>query len=157
VGTADSNGAAANATGFVRLTAIVGDPSTPADEANVGITVTTTDVRRKSDLLDYSGELLASVNLRLTDHSNGTSQTEPGTVTDFAYTFTVPCATTADPTIGSACSVSTTADALAPGTVVEGSRGVWQLGQAQLFDGGADGLASTAGNTLFEVEGVFVP
>jgi hypothetical protein len=157
VGTPDSNGAVANATGFVRLTAIAGDPSTPADEANVAISATTTDVRRKSDLLDYSGELLASVGLRLTDHSNGTSQTEPGTVTDFAYTFTVPCATTADPAIGSACSVNTTADALAPGTVVEGSRGVWQLDQAHLFDGGSDGLASTAGNTLFEVEGVFVP
>jgi hypothetical protein len=157
VGTPDANGAVANASGFVRLTAIVGDPSTPADDANLGIQVSTTDVRRKSDLLDYSGQLQASVNLRLTDHGNGTSQTEPGTVTDFAYTFTVPCATTANTGIGSTCSLNTTADALAPGTVVEGSRDIWQLDQAQLFDGGADGVASTAPNTLFEVEGVFVP
>jgi hypothetical protein len=158
IGTPDSNGAVANATGFVRLTAIPGDPATPADEANVGLAITTSDIRRKSDLQDYAGQLQASVKLRLTDHQSGASQTEPATSVDFAYTFTVPCATTpADSGIGSTCSLSTTADALSPGTVVEGSRTVWQLDQAQIFDGGSDGVASTAGNTLFEVEGVFVP
>jgi hypothetical protein len=45
-----------------------------------------------------------------------------------------------------------------PGAVVEGGRSIWELGQVQVFDGGADGLASTAGdNTLFEREGIFVP
>jgi hypothetical protein len=41
--------------------------------------------------------------------------------------------------------------------VIEGKRAVWELGRAELFDGGADGLASTADNALFEVEGVYVP
>ena len=60
--------------------------------------------------------------------------------------------------IGAACAVNTTADALVPGTVTEGARAVWQLGQVQLFDGGADGVASTTGdNTLFETQGVFAP
>jgi hypothetical protein len=41
--------------------------------------------------------------------------------------------------------------------VKEGARTVWQLGQAQLRDGGADGVASTEPNGVFEVQGVFVP
>ena len=44
-----------------------------------------------------------------------------------------------------------------PGTVVENRRAIWQLGKLQLLDGGADGLARTADNSLFEIEGVFVP
>jgi hypothetical protein len=42
--------------------------------------------------------------------------------------------------------------------VVESGRSIWELGQVQVFDGGADGLASTPGdNTVFERQGVFVP
>jgi hypothetical protein len=44
-----------------------------------------------------------------------------------------------------------------PGTVVENRRAIWQLGKFQLLGGGADGLARTADNSLFEIEGVFVP
>ena len=36
-------------------------------------------------------------------------------------------------------------------------RSIWQLGQVQVFDGGADGQASTTPNTLFATQGVFVP
>jgi hypothetical protein len=53
--------------------------------------------------------------------------------------------------------VSATADGVAPGSVLEGKRSVWALEQVRLLDGGADGLAATADNTLFEVQGVFVP
>jgi hypothetical protein len=41
--------------------------------------------------------------------------------------------------------------------VAEGERAIWQLGQIQVRDGGADGVAATAGNTPFAVQGVFVP
>ena len=41
---------------------------------------------------------------------------------------------------------------------MEGKRAIWQLGQVQVFDGGPDGTAATpSGNTLFAVQGVFVP
>jgi hypothetical protein len=70
---------------------------------------------------------------------------------------TVPCAGTADTTVGATCAVTTTADSVLPGTVNEGKRAVWQLGQLEVFDGGADGLASTDDNTLFARQGVFVP
>jgi hypothetical protein len=32
-----------------------------------------------------------------------------------------------------------------------------QLAQIRVYDGGADGLAATSGNTLFEVQGLFIP
>ena len=50
-----------------------------------------------------------------------------------------------------------TADAVTPGSVPEGKRSIWELGQVQVFDGGPDGVASTPGNSLFAVQGVFVP
>ena len=40
----------------------------------------------------------------------------------------------------------------------EDKRAVWQLGKVQVYDGGADGDADTAGdNTLFMEQGLFVP
>ena len=59
--------------------------------------------------------------------------------------------------MGSTCSIDTTADAVLPGVVKEIRRSIWQLGQVQVFDGGADGVVSTNPNTLFAVQGVFVP
>ena len=57
-----------------------------------------------------------------------------------------------------ALAVATTANAVVPGSVVKGQRAIWQLGQVQVYDGGADGVASTtAGNTLFMDEGIFIP
>jgi hypothetical protein len=45
-----------------------------------------------------------------------------------------------------------------PGQVKEEKRSNWQLGQVQVFDGGADGDGDTVSdNTLFMDEGVFVP
>jgi hypothetical protein len=60
--------------------------------------------------------------------------------------------------IGSTCSLTTTADALTGGTIIETRRTIWQLGDVQVLDGGPDGDADTAGdNTVFLREGVFVP
>jgi len=59
--------------------------------------------------------------------------------------------------VGSTCSVTTTADSVIPGSVVEAKRAVWQVDGVQVFDGGSDGVASTAGNTLFASQGLFVP
>jgi len=44
-----------------------------------------------------------------------------------------------------------------PGVIKETRRSNWQLGQVQVFDGGADGVVSTTPNTLFAVQGIFVP
>jgi hypothetical protein len=71
--------------------------------------------------------------------------------------FTAPCEATIDPTIGSTCQVSTYVDAVTPGSVPESKRGNWEVGQVQVLDGGPDGQAATPGNTLFAVQGVFIP
>ena len=36
-------------------------------------------------------------------------------------------------------------------------RALWELGKLRVLDGGADGDAETGPNTLFAVQGVFVP
>jgi hypothetical protein len=80
------------------------------------------------------------------------------TTIDFPLSFAIPCALTADPDSGANCAVNTSADAIRPGLAPEGKRSNLALGQAQVYDGGADGLASTTGdNELFQVEGLFVP
>src|SRR5206468_10465151 len=67
VGTLDANGVAAQSVASLRFDAIQGDVTTPADEADVRLRATATDVRLKSGLGDYSGELLAATMLRMTD------------------------------------------------------------------------------------------
>jgi hypothetical protein len=156
VGTPDANGRTANSIGFVRLVTIPGTPSTPEDEADVNVEVSISDVRETAGLGDYTGELNQVTTLRITDRANG-SGNESGTVQDSPLAVTVPCTATPDTTRGSNCSVSTSMDALMPGAVPEGKRSIWALGQVQLFDGGTDGVASTAGNSLFAVQGVFAP
>ena len=90
------------------------------------------------------------------DKNNGPS--EMATMQDTPFRVTVPCAATGDTTVGSTCSVNTTADAVVgAGTIQEGKRTIWQLGQVRLNDGGADGVASTAPNSPFMVQGVMVP
>jgi hypothetical protein len=157
VGTPDANGHAADSTGLVKLTAVAGNPSTPADEADVDIAAGLLDVRKRSDLSDYTGELEARLTLTITDASNGASGADPATLVDTPLHVAIPCTTTSS-TSGSACSVVTTADSVVPGVVPEGRRSVWELGPVEVFDGGADGLASSAGdNTLFADQGIFVP
>jgi hypothetical protein len=154
-GTPDANSAAANMIGSVTATAVAGNASTTADEADVRVVTSISDVRRRSDLGDYGGQLQVRPRLRITDRYNGPGET--GTVQDLDFAVTVPCTSTSDTGVGSTCSISTTADAIAAGTVRENRRSIWQLGQVQVFDGGPDGVVSTQDNTLFAVEGVFVP
>jgi N-acetylmuramoyl-L-alanine amidase len=157
LGTPDANGQPADSTGSVRLSVAAGDPSTPADEADVGVAAGITDVRNRADLSDYTGQLDASLTLRITDRLSGASGSDPATVVDAPLHITIPCSATSS-TSGSTCSIATTADSLLPSTVVEGRRSVWELGPVEVFDGGADGLASSTGdNSLFEEQGLLVP
>jgi hypothetical protein len=156
VGEPSANGAGANSTGFVKLISQPGVIATPADEANVQITTSLSDVRNKAGLADYTGQLQSRLTLQVTDRFNGNSRTEPATGST-TITVTVPCATTSDPNTGSTCSATTTADAIFPGAVLEGRRSIWDTGKLQVFDGGSDGVVSTAPNTLFAAQGVFNP
>ncbi len=160
LGAPDVNGKVANSTGSVSFSAFAGNPATPADEADVNIEMSLTDVRKQTDLSDYTGQLQINTLVRITDKHNDEfagGGTDPATVNDFPLNVPVTCAATPDTTVGGACGVATTLDAVVPSLIKEGVRSSWQLGQVQLFDGGSDGLVSTAPNTLFARQGVFVP
>jgi hypothetical protein len=157
VGSPDANGTAANSTGFVKIQPVVGTPSTPADEADVKISFSLTDVRRRSDLTDYAGELRLIPTLRVTDKLNGAAPAENGTTLDVPFPVTVTCTPTGNTAIGAACSLNTTADAVLPGVVREQKRTLWQVGAVKVEDGGPDGAAATADNTVFATQGVFIP
>ena len=156
VGTPDANGQPAGSLGALRLAVVPGDPVTPADEADVNANLSLTDVRRRGTLADYGGELQAALAVRLTDAANGASQNEAATVSGLSFVITVPCAPTAG-AVGSSCSVATSFDAVVPGSAQERKRSIWALDQVKVFDGGGDGVASTTPNTLFAVQGLFVP
>jgi hypothetical protein len=155
VGTPDANGKGAKSVGSLQIAAIVGSPSTPGDQADVSLQLDVTDIRRKSDLEDYTGELRATATLRLTDKL--VAGTAPGTTVDFPLTFDAPCAATGDTTVGATCSVTTTLDTLVGGSAPEGKRTIFKVGEVDVYDGGADGDAGTAPNTLFAWQGIFLP
>ena len=161
VGTPDANGQPAKAYGYVRLSTVVGNPGTSADEADVGIEVIDLDVREASGLADYTGELQVSLGLRITGRDGPTPAgggPAPVTQQDFEFSVSVPCAATADGTVGSTCSATTTADSVLPGAIVEQRRTIWALNRTRVLDGGADGDADTLGdNQVFQTQGIFIP
>jgi hypothetical protein len=161
VGTPDVNGNGANFIGSVRI-----DSKTTAPEDGL-IKVSTTDVRCVTTgggcaggaLADYTDDLRFDALFRITDKGNHVGTTS-GTSRDLPLNFSVPCTSTASTTTGSTCSISTTINSVyGVSAVTAGLRAIWQLaGPIQLFDGGADGVASTTGdNTLFAVGGLFFP
>ena len=155
--------------GMARLGVQPGNPATTFDEADVRVSVSITDVRQQVDGADQPSPLDLPLPVRITDRNNGGARVTPATVQDFNYFtnpfhITVPCAATADPSIGATCAVETTVDALVPGTsppgtyVVEGKRAIWQLDQLVVYDGGPDGAVdSLDDNTPLLKQGVFVP
>jgi len=156
LGTPDSNGKPAKGEGRLEFVTLNGSLATPADEADVRITIALKDIYDHTTLDDYTGELRARVELRITDKLNNPG--DNATMTDNRLVPAIPCTPTADTTEGAGCNLVTTVDAVTPGTVTEGKRAVWELGRVQIDDGGADGDVDTFGdNTLFMVQGLFVP
>jgi hypothetical protein len=170
VGSPDANGAAANSEGFVKLEVFIGVPG-PPDDSDVLISANVTDVRCKAgttacgsanaaDGADYTGGLQGNATIRITDHFNATvagGGTDPATVVDIPYPINAACAATASTTIGSTCSANTSANAAVPGAVKDGKRANIEVGQIQISDGGPDGIVGTTPNTLFAVQGIFIP
>jgi hypothetical protein len=169
VGSPDANGAAANSVGSIRIDAKVGVPG-PPDDSDVLLKSSISDVRctpavgasvcnspNSAAGPDYSGELQANAIIRITDHYNGPNLTDPATVQDIPLPVPVTCANTVSNTTGGVCTANTSANAVAMGAVKDGERAVVEIQQLQVSDGGADGQSATADNTLFEVQGVFIP
>jgi hypothetical protein len=150
----------------VRLAVDSGDPDS-VNRADVMISVSLTDVRRGFDHADGPGSLELVLPVRITDKHNGAFDSEQATVqdlddyTDNPLRVLVPCAETADPTVGSTCAATTTVNALfpwQPNPVAERRRAIWQFDQIAVWDGGEDGfIESRDDNTVLAVQGVFVP
>jgi hypothetical protein len=170
IGSPDANGAGAQSVGFIKLGVVVGAPG-PPDDSNVNIIASATDIRCKAgvaacgsanaaDGADYTGELEGTAQIRISDHFNAVAPgggTDPGTVIDIPFPVVTPCAATASTAIGSNCAITTTANAVVPGAVKDQKRAIVEVGQLQVFDGGTDGVAASDPNTLFEVQGIFIP
>jgi hypothetical protein len=157
IGTPETNGAGARARGWLRMRVLRGNPTNNWDDADVELILDTSDVRRAGSLADYGGELELRMRMRLTDRASGAGP-DAGTIPLVPLTTAVPCETNTDPLIGGSCRLDTTLDSLFGGNaVIEGARGIWELEQVQLFDGGPDDMAWTQANRLFEVQGLFVP
>jgi hypothetical protein len=170
VGEPTANGAAANSVGSIRIAVLVGVPG-PPDDSDVNITANITDVRCKAgvaacgsanaaDGADYTGEVQGTAQIRITDHFNAVAPgggTDPATVIDIPFPVNAPCTATASTSIGSTCGIVTTANTVVPGAVKDGKRAVIEIGQLQVIDGGTDGVVATTPNTLFEVQGIFIP
>ena len=112
---------------------------------------------------DYSGELNGTANIRITDHFNGPigacgACADPATGQDLAFPVIGTCATTpGDGTVGSTCGANTTANGTVPGAVQDNKRANVEIQQFNIEDGGADGQAATANNTLFGTQGIWIP
>ena len=170
IGSPDANGAAANSEGNVKLSVIVGLAG-PPDDSDVGITSSGTDVRCKAgttacgsanaaDGADYTGELQGNATIRITDHFNAVlagGGTDPGTVVDIPFPVAASCAATASTAIGGLCTANTSANATVPGAVKDAKRAIVEIGQITITDGGPDGVNGTLPNTLFGVQGIFIP
>ena len=141
----------------MRLACSRGDPATAADEADVALRVSTRPTCAPLGPGDYTGELSLRLPLRITDRDNGgTPTTDHGTV---PTPLDVHGALHGDrdTTRGSTCALVDDRRRAAPGAAREGKRAIWALDRVAVLDGGPDGVASTPPNTLFAVQGVFVP
>ena len=170
VGEPTANGAPANSVASIRIGVIVGVPG-PPDDSDVSLKANATDIRCKAgtaacgsanaaDGADYIGELEGNAMIRITDHFNAVAPgggTDAATVTDIPFPVIATCSSTASTTIGGTCVTNTTANAVVPGAVKDGKRAVVEIQQVQVTDGGADGQVGTPPNTLFGVQGIFIP
>ena len=171
VGTPDAFGGGANSVSYLRINGYVGNPG-PPEEGDMLFTLRITDVRcvptgvscgtvNASGPADYSGQLRVSLPFRVTDHYNAVAPgggIDPATVQDFAFEFVVSCAQTASTSTGSTCNWNTTTNSVIPGSVKEQKRAIYELEPVLIYDGGADGDATTTGdNAVFLRQGIFVP
>jgi hypothetical protein len=124
--------------GWARLRAIAGDSGTTADEADLGISASMTDVRSASGGGDYTGRVILKTRIRLTDTRSGGGGV-PATVSDVDISLPVGCDATPAPGLGSRCEVDTTLDTLVPGFVQEEAKMIMSTFSINVQDEGPDG------------------
>jgi len=170
---------------------VLGDPLCGAagDQADVRIIASANDVRCRpapprslatscgsanaTGGPDYTGTLLGTAVIRITDHYNGAPGfTATATVTDTDFPVGTQCTATAATNVGGTCPITTSADAVVPDVVKEDKRASIEIAQLQVLDAGADGLlgsgpgsgglcppscVGTGDEGIFAVQGIFIP
>jgi hypothetical protein len=167
--------------GFTRLKVLANGECTPFNPAlcypDLQIGVNITDVRSGGPSgPDYSTPSTQDLTLvatlpnagasqgdfaRVTDKYNklnsGTDFNQAATTVPMSFPISLSCSTTTDTTIGSTCATQTTGNSLVPGTISVGNRAIWEIGQLQVLDQGANGTAGDSDDKVFEVQGLFAP
>jgi hypothetical protein len=173
VGSPDANLHPAASVSNVKLKAIIGAAG-PPDDSNVQLFINVRDVLCRAAnaacpggvLSDYTGRVLVSFGLRLTDRYNGSPLVETGTMQDMDVEIPVQCVAQAVTTEGARCQLTTTINAFYPGAALDARRAVWQVGQVEVEDEGPNGTGFGSGcppacgdgdETAFMRQGVFVP
>ena len=141
VGVGDGRPAFSRSVGSVRINALRARGG--ADDADVRIRLSITNVMRKSDLSDYTGELGVDLSLQMTDREGAVAQTSMAVrrsrhrslhrhdVDDRRRHLLL----------------DTTVEALSPSAITEGARAIFELGPIRVRDGGdedADTRRATA-------------
>ena len=76
---------------------------------------------------------------------------------DIPFPVNSSCATTADTAIGGLCPPTRPLTRPCLARSRTSSARIVEIGQLQINDGGTDGQVATTDNTLFEVQGIFIP
>jgi hypothetical protein len=153
----------AQSAGSALLEVVPGDLATLADEADVAISASLSDVHSQDATgADYNPnaagtDLTAVERLRLTDYDSGAARSEAATTVDFELAVPVDCIGTVDAAIGANCAVESSADALVPGTIKEAERSVVQVFRVRLNDSGPNGTRGDTDDALFAQQGIYAP
>jgi TolB protein len=152
------SGSPPSSVGKVSIRTRLGTPG-GADDTDVNLRLRLTNVMRAADLSEYTGEVLVSATVRVTDWQGGDGPTRvSSTIRDFPLEFDATCVSTPTSPVKSTCAANTTLDALIPGSTPEGTYAVWAIDQVKVYDAGPDeNTATAADNAALAVQGVFVP
>ena len=170
IGSPDANGAAANGEAFVKLEVIVGVPG-PPDDSDVahhlerhGHPVQGRDDRLRQRQRGRRRRLHRRAAGQCDDPDHRPLQRDrcrwrhrPRHRGRHSVPRERDLRGTASTAIGGTCTANTSANATVPGAVKDGKRALVEIGQIQISDGGPDGLVGTSPNTLFGVQGIFIP
>jgi len=123
--------------------------------------------------LFFSGHFVGHA-IRVTDHYNcnpsapigdpnacpasASTSTRPATMVDILFPVPVDCIANPEGTIsGSNCGTNTTANALVPGSVINGKQAVIEVGEVQTVDSGPNGSRGDSDDEVFATQGIFLP
>lgn len=164
VGTGDANGFSPQSISSARFIVKPGDFQITASVTDVRCLATNTACPGGSGSA-YTGKVLVQNQLRITDKYNGSPANESATTEDFPLQVPVTCAFVSS-TIGGACNITTTMNALITGAVTAGQRANWELGNTEVLDAGPNGTGFGAGcpstcgdgdESVFMRQGLWVP